>query len=462
MIREALLSIAMGFMIIDTATAAAKIQRIVSPGGIEAWLVEENTVPLISFEFAFRGGSAQDEPATAGTANLLSGLLDEGAGSLDAQTFQQRLEESAVELHFNAARDSFDGSLKTLAEKRDEAFELLRLSVNEARLDAEPIERIRAQTLARIRRNSTDPGDVAHETWSHLAFPGHPYGFRAIGTEETVEAITRDNLTTYRARNFARSNLVVSVVGAIDAATLGPALDKIFGALPAEPKLKPVPEIWPRKVGHTEVVPMDVPQTTLVFGRSGLVREDPDYIPAVVMNHIIGGGTFTSRLFNEVREKRGLAYSVYSYLDPMERSGVFGGGVATRNDRAGDAIDIIEAQIAGFAKEGPTVDELAKAQKYLTGSYALNFDSSVKIARGLKAIQLNRLPIDYIEKRNALVNAVTIEDVKRVAARILDDGDLLVVAVGKPELASGRGSASPLTDDQENVAPKALPSGAIR
>lgn len=419
-------------MTVTAVDAATKIQRVVSPGGITAWLVEEHTVPLIAVEFAFRGGYAQEDAGKAGTANLLSSLLDEGAGEFNSQAFQEKLEENAVELRFGATRDSFDGSLRTLLDKRDEAFELLRLAVNEATLEAEAIERIRAQVLARIRRGSTDPGTVAFETFLASAYPDHPYGQRSIGTEETVAAISRDDLIAYRSAQFARSNLVVGVVGSIDAATLGPALDKIFGALPAEPSLKPVAEMWPQNIGKTDVVEMDVPQTTIVFGRGGLVRDDADYIPAVVMNHILGGGTFTSRLFNEVREKRGLAYSVYSYLDPMDRSGMLAGAIATRNDRAAEAMQIIAAEFARFAKDGPTEDELAKAKKYLTGSYALNFDSSAKVARGIKQIQLNNLPIDYIDRRNDLVEAVTIDDVKRVAARVLGDGDLLVVAVGKP------------------------------
>jgi zinc protease len=433
----------MSFMIVSTASAAANIQRVTSPGGIEAWLVEERTVPLISMEFAFRGGTAQDDAAKAGTATMLASLLDEGAGELDSQAFQERLEANAVELSFRAARDDFDGSLKTLVDKRDDAFELLRLAVNEARLETADVERIRAQILARIRRDSTDPGDVAQETWLKAAFPDHPYGRRGIGTEETVERIAREDIAAFRDANFARSNLVVAVVGAIDAETLGPILDKVFGALPAEPKLKPVADLWPQNVGQTDVVEMDIPQTTIVFGRGALKRDDPDYIPAVVMNHILGGGTFTSRLFNEVREKRGLAYSVYSYIDSMDSSGVIGGGVATKNERAAEAMQIIEEEFARFAKDGPTEEELVKAKKYLTGSYALNFDSSVKVARGLRQIQLNNLPIDYILTRNALVEAVTIEDVKRVARRILDDGDLLVAAVGKPQgFREGRSSGS--------------------
>ncbi len=419
-------------MTITTASAAAKIHRVTSPGGITAWLVEEHTVPLIAIEFAFRGGASQDVEGKAGTATMLAGLLDEGAGDLDAQAFQEKLEETAVELSFSAQRDSFDGSMKTLLDKKEDGFELLRLALNEARLDAEPVERIRQQILARIRRDSTDPGDVAFETFARTAFPGHPYGRRSVGTEESVATISREDIAAFRTANFARSNLVVSVVGAIDAEALGPILDKIFGGLAAEPKLTAVADIAPQNVGKTEVVEMDIPQTTIVFGRGGLTRSDPDYIPAVVMNHILGGGTFTSRLFNEVREKRGLAYSVYSYLDPMEHAGILGGGVATKNERAGEAMQIIEGEFARIAKDGPTADELAKAKKYLTGSYALNFDSSVKVARGLKQIQLSRLPVEYIDNRNALVEAVSVEDVKRVAQRILEDGDLLVVAVGKP------------------------------
>lgn len=425
---------------------AAKIERVVSPGGISAWLVEEHTVPLISMEFAFRGGAAQDKSDKAGTATMLAGLLDEGAGDLDGQAYQERLEESAVELHFNAARDSFDGSLKCLADKSVEAFELLRLAVTEARLADEDVERIRQQILARIRRDSTDPGDVAFETWAAHAFPNHPYGNRPIGSEASVKKIARDDLATFRAANFARANLVIAVVGAIDAAVLGPALDKIFGTLPAEPKLQPVKDTVPQNIGRTEIIDMDIPQTTIVFGRGGLTREDPDYIPAVVMNHILGGGTFTSRLFNEVREKRGLAYSVYSYLDPMEHAGVIGGGVATKNERAAEALQIIESEFARFAKDGPTADELAKAKLYLTGSYALNFDSSVKVARGLKQIQLTRLPVDYIDQRNGLVEAVSVDDVKRVAARILGEGDFLVAAAGRPIGFRPGNAGAPLRD----------------
>jgi zinc protease len=414
------------------ASGAAAVQRVVSPGGIEAWLVEETTVPIIVADLAFRGGAAQDPAEKPGVANLLAGLLDEGAGPYDSEAFQQRLEDHAVELSFHATRDAVEGSLRTLAEKRDEAFEMLRLAVTEARLDAEPIERVGAPNRARIRHNSTEPGAVADAAWHAAAFPGHAYGRPVIGTEGSLAAIGRDDLMRYRARNFARDNLIVTVVGAIDAATLGPALDRIFGALPAAAAPEPLSDIVPARVGDLLVTPLAVPQTTLMFGRAGLSRHDPDYIAATVANHIVGGGSFTARLFTEVREKRGLAYSVHSWLDPMRHSGVVVGSLATRNDRAREAIDIVAAEIRRFVADGPSADELDKAKKYLTGSYALNFDSSVKIARGLKQIRLQDLPIDYITRRNRLVEAVGPADIARAARRLFGDGDLLVAAVGAP------------------------------
>jgi zinc protease len=422
----------MGFMSTGT-DGAASVQRVVSPGGIEAWLVEEATVPIIAVELAFRGGAAQDPADKPGIANLLSGLLDEGAGPYDADAFQRRLEDNAVELSFHAQRDSFDGSLRTLADKRAEAFEMLRLAVCEARLDAEPIERVRAQVLARIRHESTEPNTIAEDVWFAAAFPGHPYGRRVAGTEASVAAITREDLDTYRQRVLARDNLVIAVVGAIDAASLGAELDRVFGALPAAATLTDVPHATAGRVGETEVVPLAVPQTTLLFGRPALLRDDPDFVPATVMNHILGGGSFTARLFTEVREKRGLAYSVHSWLQPLRHAGLLMGGLGTRNDRARQAVDLVEAEIRRLVAGGPGEDELEAAKKYLTGSYALNFDSSTKIARGLKQIRLQDLPIDYIATRNALVEQVTAADISRAAKRVLGTGELFVVAVGAPE-----------------------------
>jgi zinc protease len=358
--------------------------------------------------------------------------MDEGAGPYDSTGFQEKLEELAVELRFDASRDIVSGSLKTLTRNRDAAVELLRLSLNEPRLAEEAIERVKAQIAARLRREMKDPDAIAGRTFSETAFAGHPYGRPVAGTLETLPAITRQDLVDIHARIFARDRLKIAVVGAIDAATLKAALDKAFGALPEKARLVPVPEIAPAGLGQTKVIDLDVPQAVIRMGRPGLKRMDPDFIPAFVLNHILGGGTFTSRLFVEVREKRGLAYSVWSGLTPLDRAALFSAGTSTQNARAGESIAVINAEVARIIRDGVTAEELDKAKKYLTGSFALRFDSSTKIAGELLQLQLFGLGIDHLDKRNAQIEAVTLEDLKRAADRLLGDGTMLTVVVGRP------------------------------
>jgi zinc protease len=411
---------------------ATNVERVVSPGGIEAWLVREPSVPLVAMDFAFKGGANQDPAIKPGVGYMAAALLDDGAGELDSKAFQQRVAETAVELRFSANRDTFQGSIRMLRDRQDQGFDLLRLSLNEPRFDADAIERVRAQILAGLRRETTNPNSIASRLWWRTAFPDHPYGRPNNGTLESVPLITGEDLKAYSKRVLARDTLKVAVVGDIDAATLGRELDRVFGALPAKADLVTVPPARMDGIGRRIVVDLDVPQTVLSFGGMGIPRKDPDFIPAFVVNHILGGGSFSSRLYNEVREKRGLAYGVSSYLLPLDHAALFMGGTQTRSDRAGEALDIIQAEIGRMASDGPTEQELADAKAYLKGSYALRFDTSTKIAGQLLQIQLDDLGIDYIEKRNSLIDAVTLEDTRRVAKR-LASGGLFVTLVGRPK-----------------------------
>lgn len=414
------------------ALAMTKIERVVSPGGIEAWLVRETSVPLIAMEFSFRGGANQDPAGKPGVSFMAASALDEGAGDLDAKAFQARAERNAVEMSFRASRDDVRGSLKVLSNRKDEGFDLLRLALTQPRFDPEPVERIRAQMLTAIKRASTSPNDIGSRLWWRTAFPNHPYALPTNGTLESVPAIVREDLKDYAGRVFARDNVKIGVVGDIDAATLGPVLDRIFGALPEKARLLPVPPAVPDLAGRRLEVQLDVPQTVVSFGGSGIPRKDPDFIPAFIVNHILGGGSFTSRLYSEVREKRGLAYSVYSYLLPLHASALFMGGTQTRADKADETVVLIEQEIKRLADEGPTAEELEKSKSYLKGSYALNFDTSTKIAGQLVQLQVDELGIDYWERRNGLIDAVTLDDVKRVAGRLLNGGVMFTV-VGRTQ-----------------------------
>jgi len=421
------------------AASAMTIEKIVSPGGIEAWLVREKSLPLVTLNYAFHGGASQDDADKAGTANLTADLLDEGAGELDGKTFHERLENRAIEMSFQVGRDYIYGSLRTLNDNRDEAFDLLRLALSNPRFDADAIDRIRGQTMATLQRDTTNPNDLASRRWWQTAFPDHPYGRESKGTLESVPRITAADLREYVRRVFARNELKVSIVGDVDAKTAGMLIDRAFGALPAKNDLKPIANATPTGLGKRIVINVDVPQAVVTFGGQGIARQDPEFMAAYIVNHILGGGSFSSRLYREVREKRGLAYGVSDSLVWFRRAAVMLGGTATRADRTADALAVIEQEVKRMAEEGPTPEELAAAKSFLKGSYALSLDTSGKIAAQLTQIQIDDLGIDYVQRRSALIDAVTIEDAKRVAKRLYGGG-LLVTVAGKPKGLTSSGA----------------------
>ncbi len=420
------------------SAGATKIERIVSPGGIVAWLVYEPSVPLIAFDFAFKGGATQDPPERAGVATMTAALLDEGAGDIDSKSFHERLEAKAIEIGFTATRDYVSGSLRTLTENQDEAFDLLKLALTAPRFDAEDMDRIREQTLSGLRRATTSPNELASQRWWATAFAGHPYARPPRGTLESVPTITAEDVRAFARKVFARDNLKIGIVGNIDAATAGTLIDRVFGSLPARSALSPVASASPQGLGQKIAIDLDVPQSVLIIGGAGILRKDPDFMAAFVLNHILGGSAFSSRLYKEVREVRGLAYSVYSAVMPLDYTALFLSGTATRSDRTDQALDVMQAEIRKLAQSGPTEEELAKAKSFLTGSYGLRFDTSTKVAEQLVQIQLEDLGIDYIDKRNGLVDAVTMADVKRVAKRLLE-ASMLITVVGKPHMAPAKG-----------------------
>ena len=432
--RTALLALIAGAVLAFAASTAGAmtIERVISPGGIEAWLVHDSAVPVIAVEFAMPGSADQDPTDKPGVANMAASLLDEGAGPYDSTTFHNRLERKAIELSFRAGRDYFRGTLRTLKENRDEAFDYLRLTLTEPRFDAADVERIRAQIMSRLQRETTNPNDMASRNWWATAFPNHPYGRPVNGTVESLARITVDDLKSYAKRTLARDKLKIAVVGDIDAATAGRLIDRTFGGLPGKAELTPVAAVAPQGLGRRIVIQLDVPQAVVNFGTPGIGRSDPDFMAAYIVNHILGGGSFSSRLYREVREKRGLAYGVSDSLVWLNQTALLLGSTATRADATGQTIEIIEHEIRRLAEEGPTEEEFAKAKTYLKGSFALGLDTSNRIAAQLLQMQLDNLGIDYIERRPALIDAVTLADAKRVAKRLLDSG-LLITVVGRPE-----------------------------
>lgn len=441
--RAAVLAVVLAVLLGARSPAqAVEIEEVVSPGGVKAWLVRDRSIPLMAMHFIFRdAGAVTDPTGKAGRANMVSALLDEGAGEMDSQAFQRRLENQSIQLRFSAGKDTFGGSVKALNKYRASAVDLAALALSKPRFDAQAVARIRAQILTGLKARSSRPGYIAGRVWSRAIYGDHPYARPVTGTQSTVAALKTEDLRRYVTDMLTRDRLIVSVVGDISANELKPLLDKMFGALPAKgkhPVLKPAP--IPAK-GALYVIDKAVPQSVVLFGQKGITRDDPDFYVAYVMNHILGGGSFTSRLYNEVREKRGLAYSVYTYLSPRKKGPLIAGRLSTANPRVAQSLEVLRAEWHRLAAEGVDAKALENAKRFINGSFALRFSSSDKIANLLATLQYHRLGRSYLQDRQKFIDAVSQSKIKKLAAKLLDAKALTVVVVGKPDSVTASGPA---------------------
>ena len=418
-------------IVATTARAEIDIKEITTDGGIDAWVVEEPSIPFIALEMRFRGSASLDLPGKRGATNLMSGLLEEGADGLSAQEFQAQREALAASYSFRAYDDTFSISARFLTENQDEALELLRKALIAPNFDQDALDRVRAQVLAGIARDEKTPNSIAGATFDAAAFGAHPYGSAIEGTVESVTALTREDMIAAHRNALTRDRLYVSVVGDITAAEVGPMLDALLGELPAEGP--PLPEdVAFGLEGGVTVVDFETPQSVALFGHGGIKRDDPDFFAAFIINHVLGDGGFESRLMNEVREKRGLTYGISTYLVPKFHSEMVLGSVASSNETIAEAIDVIRAEWEKMATEGMTAEELASAKTYLTGEYPLRFDGNAEIAKIMVGMQMIDLPPAYVTDRNAYIEAVTLDDINRVAAELLRPDELHFVVVGQP------------------------------
>jgi zinc protease len=408
------------------------VQEVKTPGGIRAYLVTERTVPFLSLGFHFRGGAKLDPFGKDGLASFTAGVIDEGAGPYDTQAFRRELEDNVIRLGFDADRDGFSGHLKTLSATRDHAFELLRLALHEPRLDAEPVERVRAQVQADLSRRAKDPNAQARRHFYHGMFGTHAYGRPIRGTLETVTLFSAGDVRTYVSEALRKDDLVVGVCGDIDAATLAPLLDHAFGTLPAGSAWT-VETAVPMAGPGLEIVEIDNPQTVAMFGHGGIERHDPGYQAAFVANHILAGGGFSSRLMEEVREKRGLAYGVGASLVELQGAPLWIGHVATSNDRVAQSLEIIASEASKLANGMLDSPELEDARTYITGSFPLRLTSNDQVAGMLVGMLTLDLGQDYLDRRNQLIEALTLEEVQAAARRLFHPDAMRVVAVGKPQ-----------------------------
>jgi zinc protease len=415
-----------------TARAEIDIIEVTSPGGINAWVVEESSIPFIAVEIRFRGGTSLDLPEKRGAINLMMGLLEEGSGDMTAQEFQTAREALAASYGFSASDDSVGVSAQFLTENQDEALALLRQALINPTFDQDAIDRVRAQVLANIASEEKRPNSIASSTFNAAAFGDHPYGTNSDGTEDSINALTQSDMMIAHENALTRDRLYVSVVGNVTAAQVGPMLDTLLGDLPDQGPDLPE-DIAFDLAGGVTVIDYVTPQAVALFGHAGLKRDDPDFFAAYILNHVLGAGGFESRLMHEVREKRGLTYGIGTYLVPKFHAEMMLGSVASSNATIAEAIEVTRDVWADTAANGITDAELTAAKTYLTGEYPLRFDGNSDIANIMVGMQMIDLSPDYVTNRNDFIAAVTLDDVNRVAAALLAPDDLHFVVVGQPE-----------------------------
>jgi zinc protease len=414
------------------ARAEIEVREITTPGGLDAWLVEDHSIPFVVLELRFRGGGSLDPEGQRGVTNLMVGLLEEGAAEMDAQGFARASESLAANFNYSVNDDRVSVSARFLTENREQAVDLLRASLVDPRFDPDAIERVRAQVLSIIASAQTSPRAIVSQAFDSLVFGDHPYGSSLDGTVDTVTALSRDDIAAAHRGALARDRIYISAVGDITEAELAALLDQLLGDLPETGA--PLPGAAdPNLPGGVKVTDFATPQSIVAFAQPGIDRDHPDFFAAYILNHILGGGGFESRLMTEVREKRGLTYGVYSYLADKDAAQLWMGSVASANDRVAEAIAVIRDEWASLHNEGVTPEELDNAKTYLTGAYPLQFEGNGPIADIAVGMQMEGLPTDYITTRNDKVNAVTLDDINRVARDLIDPEALTFVVVGQPE-----------------------------
>ncbi len=414
-----------------SAANAADVRNIDLGPQAQVWFVEDHTVPILSFNISLPSGSAHDPRDKPGLAAITAAMMDEGAGNLNAAAFHQALAVKAIQFSARAERDFTVISVSSLAADAGEAMRLLQLALTRPRFDNEPLARVRASIIQSLQQDAAEPSSVASRAFMRDFFNGHPYGHASNGEVASINSVTQGDVRAFAKGHWVKNGIKIAVAGDITQPALTRLLGQTFAPLPG------ITVAPPRDVGRlgrpgVHVVSMDVPQPTAVFGLPGIMRGDPDFIPGYVANYIMGGGGFSSRLMDEVRTKRGLTYGVSTGLQNYRKASVMIGQVGTRANAINQTLQVVRQTMADFASRGPNQAELDDAKTYLTGSFPLAFASNTGIAAQLGTFQRQGLDVGYVLRRNALIQAVTIDDVRRVARRLFDPARLTVIVAGSP------------------------------
>ncbi|MDE2694042.1 MAG: pitrilysin family protein [Paracoccaceae bacterium] len=419
-------------LLIKPLYAELNIQELTSQNGTKFWLAQEKSIPFVSLEIRFRGGTSMDDNKTRGAVSFMTAMLEEGAGELDAQAFSKARDSIAASFNFDVSRDNLSVSARFLSDTREEAIQLLKQALTTPRFDKEAMERVRKQIISIIASNQKNQNKIAQSKLYELTFPDHIYSSSGLGSTEKITLLNGNDLRQAHKVAITRDRISVSIVGDISEIQAIEMLDELLENLPNSSKLLPKRVRANLDLG-TVLVDYPSPQSVAFFTFKGISRTDQDFFAAFVMNHILGGGGFNSRLMKKIREERGLTYSVNTSLAQYDHAELYLGMFQSSNDKISEAIGILKKEIALLANNGVNQEELEEAKKFLIGAYPLRFDGNVRIANILAGMQFMGLDKEYIKLRNVMVSGVTSEDVARVAKRLLSSKEFTLVVVGKPE-----------------------------
>lgn len=410
----------------------ATIQEFTTPGGISVWLVEEPSIPIMALRMAWEQGEATDPQGAEGLTHAVAYMMNEGAGELDSLGYATRMEELNMSFGCGSGNETTWCSANMLTENADEAMELVSLALNEPRFDSEPLERFQREQLISIKTRETNARYLANRAEGLALMPDHP--FTRETSEESISTITPELVQARKDELMVRDGLLVTAVGAMSPEELAPLLDEALAGLPEASDLEPIEDVALNDpLAAPLVVDLPQPQSLVTFTAPGIARDDEDFFPAYVLNYTFGGGGFESRLMKDLRVEKGLTYGIYTGLSTGDHLNLWSGGAQTKNESAGELIEGIKTEMSMIVEDGITPEELADAKAYLTGSYPLSFDSNSKIASNLMGVRQEELGIDYFDRRNAMVEAVTLEDVNRIAAKYLEPENFSFIVVGEPQ-----------------------------
>ncbi len=412
---------------------AIQFESLETKNGIKFWLIEDKALPLVSISFSFKGGSILDPVGKSGVTSLMTSLLDEGTQNFTASEYRLFKRENGIKISFSTSKERIEGTFQVVKPRLQEGFYLLHESINKAKFPLNEIKKVKSQVEASIKIDNSNISTIASNKFNKFFFKDKLIGRNTKGSLETLVNISRDDIQSIYRSSFIKNRLVIGIAGDIEPNLAKKYVDYVFGDLPSKKFINPISMLEDLNKGM-KIIEMKTPQTTVVFGQKGLGRKDKEYFAARVINYVLGGGGFQSRLYKEIREANGLVYSIYSYLLPYEYAGVIVGGFQTRNQNVGKTIEKVKTEWNRIKTEGITKIELQNAKTYYKGSFSRNFTSTLSIASLLMIVQYYDLGEDYFDKRDLIIDNLKLNELNNLAKNLFDSETLFFMIVGEPKI----------------------------